>query len=184
MANQARTGIDPAKVFEQADCFYQALYFLCNVHPDNDQVAVTLGEPVMVLGALTIELFLKCLACIETGIVPRGHNLKELFDKLSEPTRQRIQQRWDDGITRHRAPQWDDLEKRTGVALPRDLPTALAFGSDAFERLRYSYEGNTEDLLYCLQDLPALLGRIILEMRPEYDAARRKPLPIPASRPH
>ena len=32
----------------------------------------------MVIGALTIELFFKCLACIETGAVPWGHNLKEL----------------------------------------------------------------------------------------------------------
>jgi hypothetical protein len=70
MAQPPNPQIDPAKVFEQADCFYQALAVLCNVEPENTQLAVTIGEPVMVLGALTIELFFKCLICIETGVRP------------------------------------------------------------------------------------------------------------------
>jgi hypothetical protein len=175
-----KTGpINPAKVFEQADCFYQALAVLCNVDPENIQLGVMLGEPVMVIGALTIELFLKCLVCIETSEVPRSHDLKELFSRLSEPTQNRIQTEWDAGIATRRAKEWDDLEHRFGVKIARDLPSALAVGSRSFELIRYSYEGNTKDLQYYLQDLPALLGRVILEMRPEFLASRRKPLPPP-----
>src|SRR5262245_36741778 len=44
-----------------------------------------------VLAAFTIELMFKCLICIEQGGSPRGHDLLELFDKLSAPTRERLE---------------------------------------------------------------------------------------------
>jgi hypothetical protein len=180
MAMPSGLKINPAKIFEQGDCFHQALAILRNVvHPENIQLAVTLGEPVMVIGALTIELFLKCLICIETGEVPRGHDLKELFDRLGPSIRSRIQNSWDTGIAIHRAKEWDDLENSLGIKMPRDLPSALAVGSKAFERIRYSYEGGTQDLQYYLQDLPLLLGRVILEMRPEWKTLRRTPQQLP-----
>jgi hypothetical protein len=173
--------IDPAKVFEQADCFYQTLAVLCNVEPENTQLAVTIGEPVMVLGALTIELFLKCLICIETGAVPRGHDLRELFDRLAPATQARILRTWDGDIAVHRASEWDRIESGLGQKIFRDLPSALSAASKAFERLRYSYEGNTADVQYFLQDLPQLLGRVILERKPEWKGLRRPYRPLPTS---
>src|SRR6202035_1891777 len=103
--------IDPSRIFLQADCFYQALAILCNVEPDNTQLAVILNEPMMVIGALTIELFLKCLSCIETGQVPRTHHLRELYDGLSPAIRARIEHTWDSEIVVHRATEWDHFEK-------------------------------------------------------------------------
>jgi hypothetical protein len=179
--------IDPAKIFEQAECFYQALAVLRAVHSenmrhlrnlsthDNLHAAVTLLEPVIVLSALTTELFLKCLICVETGDASRGHELKDLFKKLSVATRARIQNLWDSDVAMRRTKEWDELE-RFGLKMPRDLPSALAKGNDAFKRIRYSYEGNTDGLHYYLEDLPALLERLILEMKPELEAYRRKPL--------
>src|ERR1700675_3122033 len=58
MTASSSPSVDPSRIFEQADCFYKALAVLCNVEPEDTQLAVTLGEPVMVIGALTIELFL------------------------------------------------------------------------------------------------------------------------------
>lgn len=114
------------------------------VTPLNMHTAVTLAEPIIVLGALTTELFLKCLICIETGNTPHGHDLRKLFDKLSAATRTHIENLWDNGIAMSRSEEWDDLE-RIGLKMPRDLPSALANGSDTFERIRYSYEGNTQE---------------------------------------
>jgi hypothetical protein len=176
--------IDPRKIWIQGDAFYQTLNLLCNVDPDNQQLAVTIGEPVMVIGSLTVELFFKCLACIETGRVPRGHYLRALFDGLSHSTRARIESGWD-GIARYRAREWDHYETLMGgTKIARDLPSALTAGSNAFEKIRYSYEGGTEQLQYYLQDLPILLGRIILEMKPEWEGLRRgyqEVAPIPRS---
>lgn len=179
MADQPIRKIDPALIFEQADCFYQTLAVLCNVRPDDEQLGVILGEPAMVIGALTIELFFKCMACIETGQVPRGHHLRELYDALSDQTRARIQRTWDNDICVYRKAEWDANEAAIGEKVIRDLPGALTAASKSFEKIRYSYEGDTEGLQYFLQDLPQLLGRVILEMRPEFQSVRRKPLPLP-----
>jgi hypothetical protein len=177
----ANPQIDAKKIFEQGNCFYQTLAILCNVNPEDVQLGVTIGEPVMVIGALTIELFFKCLTCIETGAVPRGHNLKALYDGLSHATRARIQQTWDGDILVHRKSEWDQLEEAIGQKIARDLPSALAAASKAFARLRYSYEGNTADVQYFLQDLPQLLGRVVLELKPEWNGLQRPYRPLAPS---
>jgi HEPN domain-containing protein len=173
MGQLSGQSVDPLLIFKQANCFYQALAILCNVEPENVQLAVTIGEPVMVTGALTIELFLKCLVCIETGEVPKSHNLRGLFDKLSDTTRVRIQCSWDNDILMHRGAEWDHIEARTGQKIARELPAALTAASKAFERIRYSYEGNTTEVQYFLQDLPQLLRRVIVEQRPEWKGQER-----------
>ena len=172
--------IAPEKIFEQADGFYRALAVLRAVPLETLHTAATLVEPVIVLGALTTELFLKCLICIETGDTAHGHKLKGLFDQLSEATRARIQDLWDSRVAMRKSKEWDKLEE-FGLKMPRDLASALAKGSTAFERIRYSYEGNTEGLHYYLEDLPGLLEQLILEMKPEFEAYRRLPLPLPVT---
>jgi hypothetical protein len=93
----ANSPIAADKVFEHAECFYQAFAALCRLSPDPREdlhAAITLAEPLIVLAAAN-ELFLKCIICIETGKTARGHNLEELFDQLSEGSRTRIQNWWD-----------------------------------------------------------------------------------------
>jgi len=180
-----KPSIAPEKIFEHAECFYQASAVLhthdpVGLHPDNHKTthaALTLIEPRVVIDAFTTELFLKCLICIETGSAPREHNLKQLFDLLSEATRTRIESCWDSEVVTRRREKWDKWE-RLGLKIARDLPSALAKGTNAFKRYRYSYEGDTQDLHYYLEDLPALLERLILEMKPEFEAFRRAPLPL------
>lgn len=139
---------EPKNIFLQADAFFNALTILSNVDRDNEQLAVTIGEPVIVIGALTIELFLKCLTCIDIARVPRGHNLKFLYDGLSPSIRNRIQHGWDKEIVPFRSREWDTIEQSFGQKIVRDLPGALAAAGKAFERIRYSYEGNTADVQY------------------------------------
>jgi HEPN domain-containing protein len=138
---------------------------------------VSIAEPVMVLGALTIELFLKCLVFIESGDVPRIHNLRELFGKLSLPTRSRIQQGWEE-IAAHRAEQWSQLEGRLEIAMALDLLSALGAGDDCFQQISYSYEVKTGRLQYYIHDLSQLLGKIVLEIKPEWQTLRRNYQPL------
>jgi hypothetical protein len=128
--------IDPSDIWVHADCFYQTLAILCNVEPGNNQLGIMLAQPTIVVGALTIELFLKCLICIETNKIPRIHHLRDLFDMLTPKTRARITEHWDNSIAKHRAPEWDAMERAAEVTIARDLPTALAVGSEAFEKIR------------------------------------------------
>jgi hypothetical protein len=171
----------PEKIFEQAGCFQQTLMVLRAVPQEDIHSAVTLAEPLVVLSALTTELFLKCLICLESGNAPRGHDLRKLFDQLAAPTRERIENLWNSKVAARRAKEWDRIEE-LGLRVPRDLPSALARGTNAFERVRYSYEGNTEGVHYYVGDLPTLLEGVILEIKPELDAFRRNPLPLPAVR--
>jgi hypothetical protein len=173
--------VDPRGIFEQANAFYQALAILCNVEPQNVQLAVTIGEPVMVVGAFTIELFLKCLVCIETGKAPFGHNLRELFDQLSGSTRGRILRTWDNDILIQRKAEWNRIEAAMGQKIFRDLPDALTAASRSFERIRYSYEGNTADLQYFLHDLPQLLRQVVVEIKPEWKHQPRDYYPLQIS---
>jgi hypothetical protein len=146
MEQSSSQSIDPLKIFKQANGFYQALAMLRNVEPDNIELMVTIGEPVLVTGAFTIELFLKCLVSIERGKIPYGHNLRELFDQPSDSARARIQRTWDNDILVYRKAEWDHFEAELGQRIVRDLPGALAAASKSFERIRYSYEGNTADI--------------------------------------
>jgi hypothetical protein len=71
----AKPPIAAEMVFEHAECFYQAFAALRNLSPDpreNILATVTLVEPLIMIAALTTELFLKCLICIEkrTGYGP------------------------------------------------------------------------------------------------------------------
>jgi hypothetical protein len=179
-----KPSIAAERIFEHAECFYQASAVLhshdpVGLHPDNLEktAAVTLIEPRIVIDAFTTELFLKCLVCIETGRAPHEHNLKKLFDQLSEGTRARIQRCWDSEVATRRREEWDNFE-RFGLKIARDLPSALAKGTNAFKRYRYSYEDDTEDLHYYLEDLPVLLERLILAMKPEFETFRRASLPL------
>jgi hypothetical protein len=127
--------IDASKIFEQGDCFYQTLAILCNVDPDDVQLGVTIGESAMVIGALTIELFFKCLVRIETGAVPWGHNLKQLYDALSPATRARIQQTWDTIFSYTGSASGTDMKRRLDGKSPaifRPLSRLQAKLSSAF----------------------------------------------------
>ncbi|VTZ21664.1 conserved hypothetical protein [Methylocella tundrae] len=173
MNNIPNQTIDPSKIFVQANCFYQALTILRDINPKNTQLVVDIGEPFIVVAALTIELFLKCLLCIEKGEVPRGHHLRFLFDNLSPSMRSRIRRAWDNSIAPDLAEVWNLHEKEFGIKIARDLPAALCAGGNAFERIRYSYEGKTKYLQFYLLDIPQHLRSIILELKPEWSALRR-----------
>jgi hypothetical protein len=169
-------------IFSHAERFYRAFLALRALQPDprvDEHAHLTLIEPLIVLGALSTELFLKCLICIERprNSPPRDHNLKRLFDELGEATRKHIEALWDSDVVPRRRDKWDEWE-RFGLKIPRDLSSALEKGGKAFNVYRYSYEENTEGVHYYLDDLSALLETLILEMKPDLKWLRRAPLPL------
>lgn len=176
MAKPPLTGIDPLKIFMHADGFYKANRILGNIDFSKDtQTAIDIAAPVVVLQAFNCELFLKCLICIETNTVPRGHDLSNLFDQIQPKTKARIIDKWNNEIVPMRKERWEQIEASRGGSdkFPRNLPAAIQAGQKAFEIIRYGYEGNAKGLIWCLGDLPPYLGQIILEMKPEWANARR-----------
>ena len=134
-----------------------------------------IGNAAVVTSAMASELFLKCLICLETGKAPRGHYLKELFDRLTPETRRWICMIWDAEVVPIRAELWDQIEghQGRGKIVPRDLSTALSMANKTFEKVRYAYEDELEGVAYMLSDLPTILKRVILAMRPEWHGLSR-----------
>ena len=170
----ALRNIDPKQLFLHATGFYRIEHILGNIDIDKDpQIGADIGSAAVVISALTSELFFKCLICIETGLVPRGHHLIYLFNQLSALTKRRIEEIWDKEVVPHREQHWQQIETALGKPIKRDLASALDGGSTAFEKIRYSYEGNNSDVAFYISDLPRLLGRVIVELKPEFAHLRR-----------
>jgi len=161
--------IDPQKIYLHALGFHTAENALGKLTGSFDpQYGSQVVEANIVLSALTSELFLKCLICIETKLTPQGHHLGELFKQLTPKTQRSIIELWDTHIVPAREQMWRLIENSQGTKLKRDLPSALFAASRTFEKLRYSYEGNLQDTTFYIGDLPRILRRIILEMNPAW----------------
>jgi hypothetical protein len=183
MAKQPLKNIDPLQIFMQALAFHVSENALGNLTlTPNTQLAAQVVEPTMVLSAFTTELFLKCLVCIETTRTSQGHHLYELFAQLKPETKRKIIHLWDTHIVPVRDREWKFIEQKQyegGERFKRDLPGALSVSSRAFEKIRYSYEPGSKDSDFNIGDLPRVLHRVILEMKPEWANLGRDVKPLP-----
>lgn len=102
------------------------------------------------------ELYLKCIILIETGDVPRGHDLAKLFDKLKRETKDSIESKWNTERAK-RSAAFDEIDRRAGSPVTaRTLLDALTKEGRAFEIWRYGYEPRRLPN-FSLGDLPAIL---------------------------
>jgi hypothetical protein len=142
-------------MFEQAIRFHQAQEILKSSPNDQREALV---QPVCVLAAFTIELLLKCLIRIEGGRPPSIHELNDLFNLLSAPTRERLVAMWRDYV--HAMPaETTEPFKRIGVT------TA---GRKAFQRIRYWHEEAGDDFVFYFGDLPTMLFTVAFELRSDW----------------
>jgi hypothetical protein len=94
-----KVGLDPLKIFQHATRFHDSDHRLRSTVPANKPSDLPfVAHPAMVLSAFASELYLKCLLCVETGVVPDQHNLKTLFKRLQPTTRRALEDLWDANI--------------------------------------------------------------------------------------
>jgi hypothetical protein len=158
-------GDEPERIFQQAIRFHQAQKLLMESSP-NDQREV-LAPPICVLAAFTIELMLKCLIRVEGGTPPQIHDLLCLFNELSAPTRERLEAMWRDYVQSLPAETTEPFEK-IGMKIEPDLTPALAAGRKGFEVIRYWHEDPDEDCPFYLTELPNMLFKVALVLRPDW----------------
>lgn len=143
----------------------------------NDQNRASVAGPGMVLSAFASELYLKCIFALETGRVTDGHELRTLFNLLSEERRLEIEQRWDAyNDTQDRRRLYATIENFEGAAIPRDLRWSLRKGNDAFTQLRYIHEPEMQNAIFVLGDFPGILRQVIISIRPEWAVLSHGPL--------
>jgi hypothetical protein len=160
--------VDPKSVFQLACKFASSEQHLR--HKSNPNAGF-MASPSMVLSAFAIELFLKCLLVLEGKEIARTHSLDVLYQELSRSQRRRIEKAWD----KEARPKIIQLNQRFGYGHPSDLPRALVTCGQTFMDMRYGYEDPDRQVFY-LGELPTILWRTILELRPEWAMGER---PIP-----
>jgi hypothetical protein len=155
-----RKRIDPKSVFDLACKFAASEQHLR--HESNPNAGY-MASPSMAMSAFTIELFLKCLLLLEGKELDRTHALDVLYQKISRSQRRRIEKAWD----KEARPKVVQLNQRFGLDHPSDLSNALGTCGRAFENMRYGYEDPDRQVFY-LGDLPPILWRAIVAVRPEW----------------
>ena len=155
----------PESIFQHAAKFRLAQKVLDSVAL-GDPYGGALAEPLCVLAAFTTELMFKCLIYVEGGSPPPTHDLLELFERLSGPTRERLEAMWTDFVRLH-PDEVEEFERGSGAALDPELRLALAAGRKAFEQIRYFYEG-PKDFAFYLSRLPDMLAKVVFELRPDW----------------
>src|SRR3981081_1012019 len=153
MKPPSKSGIDPFFIFLQGKAFFQANRLIHSATESSPDKNCELRIPACTMSVFACELFLKCLLCIETNSVPRGHNLRRLYDSLKGTTRRELEALWDKYASEGK-PTWDAYETQFSIVIPRDLPSAFFGESRAFEGRSYIYEPNKPLFRYSLDDFP------------------------------
>jgi hypothetical protein len=164
--------IDPLKIYMNAEAYRMAYIILGTQGNKDPQLMSTIASPQMVLSAFAIELYFKCLLCIETGSAPQTHNRKALFRELGPKTKARIEHLWSVHAV-NLEELWAMMEKTTGKPIPRDFSSLLDLSGRAFSEIRYVHEDPTGSFL--VGDLPPVLRIVILERQPLWATLRHAP---------
>ena len=116
--------------------------------------------------AFCIELYIKCLICIEGHPVPRGHHLKNLFDRLNGKTQKELAALWSaDNESRNEfrlqlPPPWRD-------SVSDDVPGSnVARRSAHLSNSDMSYEGEPTCRFY-IDTVPRMLRHMIWKRKPD-----------------
>ena len=165
-----RPTVDPKVIFDHATAFYTTIDQLHQTSTPEHKQKLAFVLPVLVLSSFASELYFKCLICLESGNLAKGHGLYKLFLKLSAATQRLIESEWD-ALNRERADALDQLDRSRGQVTSRDLRSNLREGNKGFEQLRYAYEP-TGPFTFNLDGLPIALQRAILQLHPEWEVPR------------
>lgn len=103
------------------------------------------SAPQLLVDSLAIELYLKCLYVLDTGLAPpRTHDWVKLFEALGSPTRAIIREKFD------RIVKEDPVLRNLHVINPdalkvTDFDRSLQVARHTFDKRRYLFETNSND---------------------------------------
>jgi hypothetical protein len=157
---------DPAAVFATAEQFVRA--HDCLLH-EGIEKGLQVPMPTMAIAAMTLELYLKCLALLE-GKEARedSHHLWKLFTYLNGATQNKIRRRADERIQRSK-PTFRD--QHGVVTVVTDFDKLLKLSANALKTSRYPYEGLPANSGWAAGSILFATREVILEMRPDFDGA-------------
>ncbi len=138
MAKPKKT-LDPTTIFLIAEQNHHASQHLAKAKSIGFEHDVTF--PAVVISALSLEIYFKCLLVIETGTAPQTHDLRYLFNRLNPATQQKIRANYMPFMLEAQR-VISESAIASGVAPPNvDFDFVLNLSRNAFNITRYIYEG-------------------------------------------
>jgi hypothetical protein len=156
---------DPAAIFLFAEQYKHASNWLALSRRNGFEHEVRI--PAVVCSAFALELFLKCLLVIE-GRKSTGHDLRELFDSLSDDAKTRIRDRF-----APRLPEAQQMIRESAAAAGVDAPhvdfdSILDLSKAAFVQTRYIYEGIAPGTGWAASGILDATRQVILDLKPAF----------------
>jgi hypothetical protein len=159
---------DPRAVFATAEEFWAATDGLLRLAMQEQGIRA--GNPGMALSAMTLELYLKCLALLEGKEARENtHHLWKLFTYLNGTTQNRIRQI---AAPRIKERNLTLKEKDGSLVVLADFDKILKLSANALTTSRYPYEGIPPGIGWAAGAILVATREVILEMRPDFHGAR------------
>jgi hypothetical protein len=179
-AKPTKPAPQPLAIFVIAEQFYWASVLATRVFRDATAGDERLqryirGVPNMdsatnACAAFSLELYFKCLIRIRRKPPATGHNLGKLFNAIAKRHQIAIRRYFNRNCNDLRA----YLEREFARAIPEPLfDYVLANSKDAFEKMRYAYEGHPPDTGWLASDILHGARNQILKMHPDWKNARQ-----------
>lgn len=108
----------------------------------NLQLDMDFVQPFIMNGAFSLEVKMKLLSILETGVQLRGHNLLELYKKLSDDTKLHTREKLKEiviGSNLHKKTS-SNLNSDYNIQFSWDAYKLISNSALAFEKWRYSFE--------------------------------------------
>jgi hypothetical protein len=158
---------DAKTVFATAEQYLAANNVL--LLAQQQQQGIRLEMPGVAVAAMTLELYLKCLAILE-GKDPRedSHHLWRLFASLNGSTQNKIRQR---ATTRIEAAKPTFTNQYGDSVVVTDFDKLLKLSSNALKIARYPYEGVPPNMGWAASSILVAVREVIFEMRPAWVGA-------------
>ena len=191
--------IDPARIFASADEYYELDRFINNL---GENFKPQFAMPGVVVSALALELYFKCLILLNGKTYDGIHYLDELFECLDGPLKKMIREDWNAHQLQETRSmilkmynQFKEMNKTGDQAVydriidhPEkiDFDWCLKSSSKAFAAFRYEYEPRKPG-----EPAPAWYGggmltvarNAILKIKPEWKSASRGWIYTPSTSP-
>jgi hypothetical protein len=160
----AQVAVDPERLFKTAEVFRASSLILGNLM---NQGMPQYMFPMVMCSAFSLELHLKCLILIERSASARGHDLEQLFSKITMASQTMIRRCYE----KQRAKAAARFAAVKGVPQPKtDFDFVLHVSAKAFEKFRYAYEGIAESPVgWMAAPICDCVRERILELQPDWE---------------
>jgi hypothetical protein len=123
--------------------------------------------PLATLDSFALELYLKCLHQIDHGNPGWGHKCKDLFDALFPGTQKAVRMTYNSRLATEKiAIEFAENHPR----VPMGLDNVLELSNDAFETVRYLYEGTGGKMLFYWPMVKLAVRDTLVAIHPEWAA--------------